>query len=327
MEGIYADTNLGILLLESGRYGDAATVFENSLADREKLAANAPEDVQFRKALISVLAWLGEAREKEGRLDDGLAQRERQISLLQPYINDTKSDAQYRRDALVAYRAAGRTQHRPRKSVQGPGTAANVGTDRRRADRGRAAECRLGSYDGLREVRTRPDRACAAERRTSRRFDALRLRHGRQACREGLERSRLAARPSSLVFQLKARIAVAQGALVEAEGLADRLQQLARSEIAKTPSADAQLELANAELLRGLVAYASGSRAKAGAAFREAARSWPRQMPDRPPLLARKVLILTGIGRRDAANALALQLARMGYRDPTYMRDRALLGS
>jgi hypothetical protein len=109
--------------------------------------------------------------------------------------------------------------------------------------------------------------------------------------------------------------------------LADRLQQLARSEIAKTPSADAQLELANAELLRGLVAYASGSRAKAGAAFREAARSWPRQMPDRPPLLARKVLILTGIGRRDAANALALQLARMGYRDPTYMRDRALLGS
>ncbi len=148
---------------------------------------------------------------------------------------------------------------------------------------------------------------------------------------------RLVAKDSSVVdwrldlrawcLQLKARIAVAQGALVEAEGLADRLQQLARSEIAKTPSADAQLELANAELLRGLVAYASGSRAKAGAAFREAARSWPRQMPDRPPLLARKVLILTGIGRRDAANALALQLARMGYRDPTYMRDRALLGS
>ena len=79
-------------------------------------------------------------------------------------------------------------------------------------------------------------------------------------------------------------------------------------------------------MLRGLVAYAAGSAAGANDAFRRAARSWPKQMPDRPPLLARKVLILHGIGRRDAAKAIALQLARMGYRDPTYMRDRALLG-
>jgi hypothetical protein len=148
---------------------------------------------------------------------------------------------------------------------------------------------------------------------------------------------RLVAKDSSVVdwrldlrawcLQLKARIALSQGALVEAEGWADRLQQLARTEAAETPSPDAQLELANAEMIRGLVAHASGSAAKANDAFRRAARSWPRQMPDRPPLLARKVLILDGIGQRDAAKALAEQLARIGYRDPTYMRDRALLGS
>jgi tetratricopeptide (TPR) repeat protein len=327
MEGIYADTNLGILLLESGRYGDAATVFENSLADREKLAANAPEDVQFRKALISVLAWLGEAREKEGRLDDGLAQRERQISLLQPYINDTKSDAQYRRDALVAYRAAGRlntVRGNPSRGLEQLRTSVRIGEELIEAEPQNADWAAMTAYAKFELARIE-----LAQRNVE---QAAALT--RSGCDMG---DRLVAKDSSVVdwrldlrawcLQLKARIAVAQGALVEAEGLADRLQQLARSEIAKTPSADAQLELANAELLRGLVAYASGSRAKAGAAFREAARSWPRQMPDRPPLLARKVLILTGIGRRDAANALALQLARMGYRDPTYMRDRALLGS
>ena len=283
MEGIYADTNLGILLLESGRYGDAATVFENSLADREKLAANAPEDVQFRKALISVLAWLGEAREKEGRLDDGLAQRERQISLLQPYINDTKSDAQYRRDALVAYRAAGElntVRGNPSRGLEQLRTSVRIGEELIEAEPQNADWAAMTAYAKFELARIE------LAQRNIEQAAAL----TRSGCDMG---DRLVAKDSSVVdwrldlrawcLQLKARIAVAQGALVEAEGLADRLQQLARSEIAKTPSADAQLELANAELLRGLVAYASGSRAKAGAAFREAARSWPRQMPDRPP--------------------------------------------
>ena len=326
MEGIYADTNLGILLLESGRYGEAATVFENSLVDREKLAANAPDDVQFRKALISVLAWLAEAREKEGRLDDGLAQRERQISLLQPYINDTKSDAQYRREALVAYRAAGRlntVRGNPSDGLEQLRTAVRIGEELTEAEPQNTDWAAMAAYAKFELAR----------------FELAQLNIDQAAAlgRSGCDMAdRLVAKDSSVVdwrldlrawcLQLKARIALSQGALVEAEGWADRLQQLARTEAAETPSPDAQLELANAEMIRGLVAHASGSAAKANDAFRRAARSWPRQMPDRPPLLARKVLILDGIGQRDAATALAKQLARIGYRDPTYMRDRALLG-
>ena len=199
MEGIYADTNLGILLLESGRYGEAATVFENSLADREKLAANAPDDVQFRKALISVLAWLAEAREKEGRLDDGLAQRERQISLLQPYINDTKSDAQYRREALVAYRAAGRlntVRGNPSKGLEQLRTAVRIGEELTEAEPQNTDWAAMTAYAKFElarfELAQRNIEQAAA-------LGALRLRHGRPARCEGLERGRLAARPSRLV--------------------------------------------------------------------------------------------------------------------------------
>ena len=327
MEGIYADTNMGILLLESGRYGEAATVFENSLADREKLAANAPDDVQFRKALISVLAWLAEAREKEGRLDDGLAQRERQISLLQPYINDTKSDAQYRREAVVAYRAAGRlntVRGNPSRGLEQLRTAVRIGDELIEAEPQNTDWAAMTAYAKFELAR----------------FELAQLDIDPAAAltRSGCDMAdRLVAKDSSVVdwrldlrswcLQLKARVALAQGAIVEAEGWADRLQQLVRAEAARTPSDDAQLELANAQLLRGLVAHAAGSGARATDAFRNAARLWPKQMPDRPPLLARKVLILSGIGQRDAAGALARQLARMGYRDPTYLRDRALLGS
>ena len=78
---------------------------------------------------------------------------------------------------------------------------------------------------------------------------------------------------------------------------------------------------------RGVIARAAGASDAARAAFERAAAAWPRQLPDRPTLIARKVLILSGLGRRAAARDLAVRLDRIGYREPTYLHDRALLGS
>jgi tetratricopeptide (TPR) repeat protein len=326
MEGIYADTNLGILLLESGRYAESATVFENSLADREKLAANAPDNIEFRKALISVLAWLGEAREKEGRLDDGLAQRERQIALLLPYLNAT-SDAEYRREALVAYRTAGRlniVRGNQAKGLEQLRNAVRIGEKLVEAEPQNTDWSAMTAYAKLELARFD-----LAKRNTD---EAATLT--RSACDLA---DRLVAKDASVVdwrldlrawcLESRARVALEHGAFLEAEGLAGQLGELARAEIARSPSADAQLALANAGLIRGLIATAAGSREEAQVAFQSAANAWPKSVPDRPPLLARKVLIFDGLGRDDAANALALRLARMGYRDPTYLRDRSLLST
>lgn len=326
-EGIYADTNLGIMLVESGRYREASAVFENSLAAREKLAANDPDNVEYRKALISVLAWLAEAREKEGRLDDGLAQRERQIALLQPYIDNPKSDTQYRREALVAYRAAGRLNI----------TRGNVAKGR--------DQLRTAVKIGEALIDAEPQNADWASMTAFAKFELARFEVAQRNSEEAsvLTRSgcdmadRLVAKDSSVVdwrldlrgwcLELKSRIALAQGVSAEAGMWADQRVALAQQENARKASSDAQLELASAEMTRGVIARAAGASDAARAAFERAAAAWPRQLPDRPTLIARKVLILSGLGRRAAAHDLAVRLDRIGYREPTYLHDRALLGS
>jgi tetratricopeptide (TPR) repeat protein len=327
MEGIYADTNLGTLLVDKGRYSEAAAVFENSLADREKLAAGAPDNVEYKKALISSLAWLGEAREKEGRLDDGLASREREIALLQPYIDDPKSDTHFRRDAIVAYRAAGRLN-----VVRGNDAKGNE-------------QLRAGVSVGEALLQAEPQNTDWAAMTAWAKFELARFELAQRNIDEASALTssfcdaadRLVARDSTVVdwrldlrsecLEMRARIALARGSSPDARDFADRMADLANLEIARAPSNDARITLAIAQTLRGMIAQASGSGPDARAAFQAAAAAWPASEPDRPFLMARKVVILSGLGRRDAAEALASKLKRIGYEDPIYLKDRMAVGS
>ena len=126
---------------------------------------------------------------------------------------------------------------------------------------------------------------------------------------------------------MRVRIALTRGSLAEAQDYNDRMIDLARGELARAPSNDAKITLADAQTLRGLIARASGSADEATAAFQSAAAAWPTSEPDRPSLLARKAIIFSGLGRRDSVDALRSKLDRLGYRDPIYLRDRALAGS
>ena len=325
MEGVYADTNLGTLLVDSGRYSEASAMFENSLADREKLAASAPDNPQFRKALISSLAWLGESREKEGRLDDGLSQREREIALIQPYLGDPKSDTQYRRDAIVAYRAAGRLnaiRGNPSKGIEQLKTAVRIGDSLLAAEPQNTDWASMTAFAKLELAKFELGQRNADDAASQ----------TRAACDTA---DRLVAKDSSVVdwrldlrsmcLELRTRIALASGAPAEARSLADEMVAVARSEIARAASAEGQLALANAQMVKGLVERASGAGSAAAAAFRAAAASWPKSQPDRPLLISRKVVIFEGLGRRDTAAALASGLDKIGYRDPMYLRDRQLL--
>jgi hypothetical protein len=126
---------------------------------------------------------------------------------------------------------------------------------------------------------------------------------------------------------MRVRIALARGSLAEAQDYNDRMINLANDELARAPSNDARITLADAQTLRGLISRANGSAAEAMAAFQSAAAAWPTTEPDRPSLLARKAIIFSGLRRRDSVEALTSKLDRLGYRDPIYLRDRALAGS
>jgi eukaryotic-like serine/threonine-protein kinase len=326
MEGIYADTNLGILLLESGRYSEASAVFENSLSDRERLAAGAPDNPQFRKSLIEVLAWLGESREKEGRLDDGLAQRERQISLLKPLIENPNGDAEYRRQAVVAYRAAGRlnaVRGNSSAGIEQLTTSVNIGDALQRAEPANADWAAMTAYSKLDLAKLylalgKEEQAAAFIRSGCDTTDRLISKDPAVI----LWRVEL----RSFCLEVKTRSALARGAHVEAGEFASRLGALARTEMKRSPSPDTQLVLANAELVRAIVERALGNQASAREAFANALRSWPSAVPDRPVLMARRAVILKGLGRGAEAERLTTRLERIGYADPTYKRDLSAIG-
>lgn len=321
MEGIYADTNLGILLNEGGRYSEAAAVFENAIAARERLATAYPANEEYRRSLIEVMAWLSEAREKEGRLEEGLAHRERQIAMLHPLIQALNSNADYKRQALVAYRVAGR-----------------LNVIRGNAARG-LKQLRTGVAIGEQLIKVEPANTQSAQLTAGAQFDLARIRltqgdfdEASDLIRSACDRTnRLIAKDASVAFwrlglrsdclEAQARAAIVRDMPADALDRAAEMLRTARSENAKSQSGDAQLAIANAHLIRALAATAQGNRPTAAAEFRNAAQAWPRSVPDRPSLTAKKVIILRGSGRTRQAEELARRLAGIGYGDPMYLRD------
>lgn len=322
MEGIYADANLGMVLLNVRRYAESARVFQASLGGIEKLAAAAPRNTQYRKSLIETLAWLADARGREGRLDDALAQRERQLALLAPLVASGNSDADNKRQLMVAHRATGRL-----RAMRGDLTAG-------------LAQLRSAIGVGDELMRTEPDNADWAGLAAGTYLDLgeLQLAGGMAeqagaSARVGCDIvNRLIERDSSVktwrvdhqtaCLNLRARLSLVRGNPVEARDLVGRLLRLARAEALNDPSTDSRLALAQAELLRAVVASASGERSDAQTAFRASLVAWPKGVVLTPDLTARQVLLLDGLGRSDDANAVAKRLEAMGYRHPTYLQDR-----
>lgn len=321
MEGIYADTNLGVMLHDQGRFAEAAATFENALVEREKLAVGDPSNPQFKKSLIEGLSWLMSARELQGRLADSIVAGERQIELLKPLVSDPAADTDYKRQAAVAYLTLGRVN----------------------AARGDLA----AGTDYLRRSLEVADRLSAAEpantfwlgRGAWARFELARallaagsIDTASELIRGGCDMAdRLVARDRSVVdwnlglrsecLELRTRIAMRRGALAEAREEAEELVSVAAAEAAKGQSVVAQRTLANAYLVQGLASRSTGDSKASAQAFRNAAASWPRNASEPPAQLARRVLILKGSGRADEASNLAAKLERMGYREPLYLSD------
>jgi len=325
MERIYADSNLGAILVETRRYGEAAAIFQASLGGAEALAAAAPANPAYQKALSEGLAWLAEAREKEGRLDDALAQRERQIALLDRLLAAPNADTQFKKQAMIAHRAAGRLY-----AMRGD---LSMGLD----------HLRDSVAIGAALMRAEPANAEWAGFAASPYIDLgeLQLAAGQTAeagvsARAGCDiAKRLAARDASVkdwrvdlrsaCWSLRARLALAHGATGEARALAAQLAILARAELTRNPSIDARFAAANAGLIGGLVAIAAGDPATARTAFWTALADWPKGATETPVQTARRVVVLTGLAKAAEADTAAARLEAFGFRQPTYLRDRQLV--
>lgn len=323
-ERIYADTNLGVLLLEQDRPGDALPLFGYAVAGAELMSEEAPQDNTLRQALIEAIAWQAEAAERSGRLDEAITHRRRQVELAGARVGGPKGDMEYLRQRAFGFTRLGMLtlmkgkaaeaerhfqlalgDHRVLAKIEG----GNVDWSLNDAE----VRLRLASIHLLRgeiaPASALVQTACA----TIERFHRL---------DPDIEQTRVHERADCL--QGRARVAAASGDEDAAAALATQAAALVRQELNGRSMPAIRFQYAQAETLRGVMLAAKGDRAGAASAFRTAASHAP---PDagNPYRIAVRSLFLQGSGQSEPARQASAMLANSGYADPWLVRDRQAL--
>ena len=316
LERIYADGNLGTVLIEQRRYREAASVFQSSLDAVEALIAASPPNLEYEKDRTNSLAYLADARESSGQIDDALALRAREIELLERLEKSNKDDTELKRQELTARRAMSRL----------------LASRGQSEDALRQSALASGVADLL--MQTEPQNtewAQAVAAAESERAE-LQLALGR-APDAGATISRFCAVADKLVerdrtvtywrtvqgrcYLLKAKLALQQGANAEALTLGRQAVTIAR---AQPSPIDRAFALAWADMTLGDALRATGQMDAAAGVYEEGAAAFPAHGELAPREIALRAMLLRRLGR-DAA-PLERQLSAMGYRHPNYLRRR-----
>jgi tetratricopeptide (TPR) repeat protein len=321
LEPIYADTNLGILLQKQHRFREASSVFQNQLTNSETLVAAQPGDRALQDQLSESLAYLADAREGSGFLDDALALRERQLNVMTRMAPPTGPDAPLKKKMVVANRALGKLfamRGDVRQALAHFHQAVSISEDL---------------------LRTEPDNTEWARNAANVRLDLGELelatgevdqagtdvRAGCAIVEDLVRRDRTVVEWRSQLrgecLRIRARLSLASHAPEEARALASQLVRLAQQEAATRKSPDARFAVTAAELLMGDSQQAAGDPAAARRSWQEALSAWPTGVEMAPRNLARRVVLLMRLGKRQEAAAGQSRLDAMGYRNPIFVRE------
>ena len=315
LERIYADSALGAVQMDQRHYRDAAANFQAQLAQSEILLASEPGNVDHQKRLSEALAWLADARERNGQFDEAIAHRERQLNLLARMWTANPGDTGLKRSELAARRSLGRLfASRGDLNAAFNQTALNIAVLAylTKAEPNNTEWVQTGAGVTLEQAGLEmaagqlakagqsANAGCAAAQRLVQRDRTVEM------WRVELQRD-----CASIQSRLALRRADSALALAEAR----RLLALARE--VRDPINRA-IDTASANLLLGAALNASGQKDSARAAFEAAAEMWPQNIEEAPQELARKARIYQLAGRDPTV--IRKQLAAMGYRHPEYLR-------
>jgi tetratricopeptide (TPR) repeat protein len=311
MEVKYANTNLGVLLQEQRRYPEAAQRFRDSLTVIESLAAAEPANTDYQDSLIETLGWLSFAQYSQGKLDESIAKRERQVGLLERFMARS-TNATYRQQAIAANRALGRL-------------LASKGDLSSGLKYGRKA---VSLAEQL--VPTEPDNTDWIEYSAGARFDLARVLtaagkfdEARAQTRAGCDEADRLRTLDSTVLEwrsLAADCLVQRSALALQDGANEEAMLLARQALDKARLVQARNDIegriatARAFKLIGDVQARAGNRTSAIRSWEDALATWPKGMPENPRETAIRMTLLKELGRSAEAKPLEQKLASMGYR-------------
>jgi tetratricopeptide (TPR) repeat protein len=319
LERIYADTNLGTVLMALRRYREAADTFQGLLDPAAALQAGKPVSRDYRVKLINTLAWLADAREFSGQIDEAMGHRQRQLTLISQLWNPDKPDTSLKRDELTARRSIARM-----RAYRGQMALA--------VDEARQASAVVGWLTATEPQNTEWMQAGAQANfdRAGLELAAGRINDARTAAQAACSAaSQLLARDSSVTIwrtrlqlrclRTKASIALRSGEAEQAVDLTRRAVALARTEKNAT---DRAFAVASAELALGSALAASGQPEAARGAYQRAQEAWPAKAEETPAELANHAILLRRLGRTREAAPISKQLSAIGYRHPDYLGGR-----
>ena len=312
LEVVYASSNLGIVETEQGRYQDAAKTFRASVAATERLVADEPANMEYQKLLSEAFAYLSDAQSKAGELGDAIAQRQQQLRHLAPYLAQDHPDADIRQKAMIANMALSRLVFERGESAEALKLAAAatdigrqlVALDATNADwQGRSANTQINRASLLLRV-GRTDEASqliaqgcgTADRLVARNSNVASWVESVEACRG-----------------LRAELAAASGdaAFAREEAGAHLASVLAASKGGRSRD---PFSVSLAHKLVGDIAWRTGDRPGAIAAWKAGLAAWPRNAVEAARQTAQRAEMLRGTGARQEAEQITSRLAQNGYR-------------
>lgn len=320
LEQVYADNALGAVLIEQQKFQEASAVFSKALRASEDLLSADPNDRSKQDRLVEALAWLSEAREKSGRLDDALALRERQLALLEQLAKTRGADTSLNRGAMTTHRATGRlfaARGETNRGLEHMRTAVSLAqkllltepNNTEWAQAGAESTIELGELQlatGQLESASISARAgCDLGGRLAERDSSV------KEWRAGLKGSCLG---------LRARLALARNATGEAEALARQRAQILKQEMERSRSLKAKIAFAEAQILLGRTIARNGDQAGARRAWQTAEGIWPEGVELMPRQIAVRAALFEQLGRRAEAEQARKQLLATGFRHPAFVQ-------
>ena len=106
MEVLYADENIGISLLNEGRFAEANLHFVNAVRPIGSLASLYPANATYHKEYATALAWVADSLRAQGKYDEAVAARQKQISTLDQLVS-TVADSDDQSRLIVAHEGLG----------------------------------------------------------------------------------------------------------------------------------------------------------------------------------------------------------------------------
>ena len=321
LEKVSADTNLGMLLLEDAQFSKATPMFREALASAERLQAAEPRDSQYRGVVFETLAYLADAQEGEGHLDEAIGTRERQLEGLEQAAAADRNDTMVKRKSLAARRALGRLF-----ASRGEVDAAVAHL---RAGSALAQELRQREPDNTEWLRNAAmsHLDLGALLLASRRVD-----EAEPSIRAGCEiAQRLHARDASVVAWVDAarhclinrgQAAAARGNAGEALALARRAATLSPASGPKKLDPGSLFLIAQAQILRGDQLAATKDRAGATAAWTAALNAMSQSRSQAPQQKSMRYRLARRLGREAEAGSIASELEAIGFRHPEFVAER-----